>query len=290
MDLASFKAIWQPKLNEQLSHNLKATVKNAQLHEVMDYAVMNGGKRLRPLLTLAVIESFGRSPERYLTEASALELIHAYSLIHDDLPAMDDDDMRRGKPTTHVKFGQAMAILAGDALQPLAYEWINESLVLSDFQKSQLTLGLTKASGPNGMVGGQVLDMAFTGHDDATLFDAENVHRLKTGALIRYALVAGGILVDANQVTLSALDDFGSAFGFAFQINDDLDDLSQDDQEDKQAYPTLLGVQGAQDALAEQVALARDALAIVRYNSHANVELLESFLEYFKPALEKQWV
>lgn len=290
MDLASFKAIWLPKVNSQLAYDLKTTVKNPQLHEVMNYAVMNGGKRLRPLLTLAVIESFGRNPERYITEASAVELVHAYSLIHDDLPAMDDDTMRRGKPTTHVEFGQALAILAGDALQPLAYEWLNESHVLSDFQKSQLTLGLTKASGPNGMVGGQVLDMVYTGHDNATLKDAENVHRLKTGALIRYALVAGGILVDANQVTLSALDDFGSAFGFAFQINDDLDDLAQDDTEDKQAYPTLLGVQGAQDALAKQVALARQALAVVRYNSHANVTLLESFLDYFKPALEKQWV
>ena len=290
MDLASFKAIWLPKLNDQLASDLAVTIKNEKLREVMDYAVMNGGKRLRPLLTLAVIESFGRSPERYLTEASVVELIHAYSLIHDDLPAMDNDDMRRGKPTTHVTYGEDLAILAGDALQPLAYEWINESLVLSDFQKSQLTLGLTKASGANGMVGGQVLDMAFTGQDDVTLLDAENVHRLKTGAIIRYAMVAGGILVDANQVTLSALDDFGSAFGFAFQINDDLDDLSQDDEEAKQAYPTLLGVQGAQDALAEQVALARNALAVVRYNSHANVELLESFLEYFKPALEKQWV
>ncbi|AIG65842.1 polyprenyl synthetase family protein [Weissella tructae] len=290
MNLASFQSIWVPKINAQLTQDLKVSVKNPDLHEVMNYAVMNGGKRLRPLLTLAVIDSFGRNPERYLTEANVLELIHAYSLIHDDLPAMDDDDMRRGKPTTHIVYGEAMAILAADALQPLAYEWINESSVLSDFQKNQLTLGLTKASGPNGMVGGQVLDMIYTGQDEITLSAAESVHRLKTGALIRYALVAGGILVDANQVTLNALDDFGSAFGFAFQIKDDLDDLAQDDDESKQAYPTLLGVQGAQDALAEQVGLARDALAVVRYNSHANVALLESFLEYFKPALEKQWV
>jgi len=290
MNFASFNAIWLPQVNQRLAQELKRTVKNKKLHEVMDYAVMNGGKRLRPLLTLAVIESFGRNPERYLTEASALELVHAYSLIHDDLPAMDDDDMRRGNPTTHVVYGEALAILAGDALQPLAYEWLNESSHLSDFQKNQLTLGLTKASGANGMVAGQVLDMTYTGQADATLQDAENVHRLKTGALIRYALVAGGILVDANTVTLNALDDFGHAFGFAFQINDDLDDLAQDDQEDKQAYPTLLGVQGAQAALQEQVTLAREALAVIRYNSHANIELLESFLDYFKPALEKQWV
>ena len=218
---------------------------------------------------------------------AAIEMIHTYSLIHDDLPAMDNDDMRRGKPTTHRQFGEDVAILAGDALQPLAYQWLASDPLLTTPQKAELTLQLALASGANGMVAGQVMDMAATNADTITLDQAKAIHYRKTSALIAYAAIAGGIMAHASEAVKEQLWNFGMAYGLAFQIKDDLDDLGQDDDEDKQAYPTLLGVQGAVDALREQVNLANQALQKFGELTGNDITLLVSFLDYFNETLEK---
>ena len=287
MNLTEFASEVVPKIEETLATELKQSTTEKTLRDAMTYAVMAGGKRLRPLLTLAVAQSYGMGVPGLVRAASALELIHTYSLIHDDLPAMDNDDMRRGKPTTHRQFGEDVAILAGDALQPLAYQWLTSDPLLTTPQKAELTLQLALASGANGMVAGQVTDMAATNADTITLDQAKAIHYRKTSALIAYAAIAGGIMAHASEAVKEQLWNFGMAYGLAFQIKDDLDDLGQDDDEDKQAYPTLLGVQGAIDALREQVALANQALQKFGELTGNDITLLVSFLDYFNETLEK---
>lgn len=287
MNLTEFASEVVPKIEETLATELKQSTTEKTLRDAMTYAVMAGGKRLRPLLTLAVAQSYGMGVPGLVRAASALELIHTYSLIHDDLPAMDNDDMRRGKPTTHRQFGEDVAILAGDALQPLAYQWLASDLLLTTPQKAELTLQLALASGANGMVAGQVMDMAATNADTITLDQAKAIHYRKTSALIAYAAIAGGIMAHASEAVKEQLWNFGMAYGLAFQIKDDLDDLGQDDDEDKQAYPTLLGVQGAVDALREQVNLANQALQKFGELTGNDITLLVSFLDYFNETLEK---
>ncbi|MBJ7628863.1 polyprenyl synthetase family protein [Weissella confusa] len=287
MNLTEFASEVVPKIEETLATELKQSTTEKTLRDAMTYAVMAGGKRLRPLLTLAVAQSYGMGVPGLVRAASALELIHTYSLIHDDLPAMDNDDMRRGKPTTHRQFGEDVAILAGDALQPLAYQWLASAPLLTTPQKAELTLQLALASGANGMVAGQVMDMAATNADTITLDQAKAIHYRKTSALIAYAAIAGGIMAHASEAVKEQLWNFGMAYGLAFQIKDDLDDLGQDDDEDKQAYPTLLGVQGAVDALREQVDLANQALQKFGELTGNDITLLVSFLDYFNETLEK---
>lgn len=287
MNLTEFASEVVPKIEETLATELTQSTTEKTLREAMTYAVMAGGKRLRPLLTLAVAQSYGMGVPGLVRAASALELIHTYSLIHDDLPAMDNDDMRRGKPTTHCQFGEDVAILAGDALQPLAYQWLASDPLLTTPQKAELTLQLALASGANGMVAGQVMDMAATNADTITLDQAKAIHYRKTSALIAYAAIAGGIMAHASETVKEQLWKFGMAYGLAFQIKDDLDDLGQDDDDDKQAYPTLLGVQGAIDALREQVALANQALKKFGELTGNDITLLVSFLDYFNETLEK---
>lgn len=282
MTLTEFRNTWQPQINQQLAKQLKESMSLPSLARPIEYAVMNGGKRLRPLLTIAVIESFGLNPALYLQAADAVELIHAYSLIHDDLPAMDDDQLRRGQPTTHVAFGEATAILAGDALQPLAFAWLSQAPGLSEQQRLALVAALARASGGQGMVAGQVLDMTYTGQDKVSLAQAQAVHQAKTGALLVYALEAGGLIAHANQAQLRALKDYGAAFGLAFQIKDDLDDWQQDGREDKQAYPSILGRDGATKMLAEQVKQAQAALANLA-KTGVDPDRLAAFLTYFDP-------
>ena len=287
MNLTEFASEVVPKIEETLATELKQSTTEKTLRDAMTYAVMAGGKRLRPLLTLAVTQSYGMGVPGLVRAASALELIHTYSLIHDDLPAMDNDDMRRGKPTTHRQFGEDVAILAGDALQPLAYQWLASDPLLTTPQKAELTLQLALASGANGMVAGQVMDMAATNADTITLDQAKAIHYRKTSALIAYAAIAGGIMAHASEAVKEQLWNFSMAYGLAFQIKDDLDGLGQDDDEDKQAYPTLLGVQGAVDALREQVNLANQALQKFGELTGNDITLLVSFLDYFNETLEK---
>lgn len=282
MTLTEFRNIWQPQINAQLRSQLKQSIELNRVLAPIEYAVMGGGKRLRPLLTVAVIKSFGLDPKPYLQAVDAVELIHAYSLIHDDLPAMDNDQFRRGQATTHVAFDEASAILAGDALQPLAFDWLSQAKDLSEHQRLALIAALADASGGRGMVAGQVFDMAYTGQTEITLDQAQAVQRAKTGALIVYALKAGGIMSQADEAQLTALKHYGAAFGLAFQIKDDLDDWQQDGREDKQAYPNILGLDGAAKMLAKQVHQAQIALTDLT-NTGVDPDLLTAFLNYFEP-------
>jgi geranylgeranyl diphosphate synthase type II len=194
----------------------------AVIHEAMRYSLLAGGKRLRPILTIAAGELFGAAEESLLPVACALEMIHTYSLIHDDLPAMDDDDLRRGMPTCHVKYGEALAILAGDALLTQAFITLAEAGELDSRTRIRLIAEISRAAGTTGaLIGGQVLDLHYEGRP-VTGDQLEEIHRAKTGALIRAAIRAGAITGGATDEELAALTLYGEKIGLAFQIADDL--------------------------------------------------------------------
>ena len=242
-----------------------------RIYAAMRYSVVNGGKRVRPLLAYAACEALGGEAERADGAACAVELIHAYSLVHDDLPAMDDDDLRRGQPTTHIAYDEACAILAGDGLQALAFEVIgNAQLNPQDAQtRLDMLMILTRAAGSAGMVGGQAIDLESVGRkiDQAAL---ETMHRQKTGALIEASVQLGALASGrANADALEALRRYAEAVGLAFQVQDDILDVESDtvtlgktqgkDQaHDKPTYPALLGLDAAK---AYALALRDQALA-----------------------------
>lgn len=241
-----------------------------RLVDAMRYAVLGPGKRVRPLLSYASGELFGLAAERVDSIAAAVELVHAYSLIHDDLPAMDDDDMRRGRPSTHRKFGEAMAILAGDALQARAFEVLSQEAADSGAQGAGVMGWLARAAGPEGMVGGQVLDLQAEGQivDEAAL---ANIHRRKTGELIRAAIMMPGELADTTSETVRLLDVFACNIGLAFQIRDDLLEVDSDtatigksagsdERNEKSTYPSILGTEGARRRAGEVYGTALAAL------------------------------
>jgi len=289
--LAAFETTWLPRINTYLDENLRTVSDRADLTAAIRYSVLAGGKRLRPLLSLAVLTTFNQPVTAASLRASvSLELLHTYSLIHDDLPAMDNDQLRRGQPTSHVKFGEDLAILAGDALQPLAFQWIADS-GLAPKVVAKLTLGLAKAAGPTGMVAGQVADVQSTG-TTLSLPVLQQLHREKTGALIHYAVLAGAIQAGVSTPVQTALTDFGDAFGLAFQIYDDILDVTstpaqlgkathKDAGEHKNTYPGLLGLAGAKQALRTAVASAQAALDHTATLSQTDTTLLASFLTYF---------
>ncbi len=240
------------------------------LHAAMRYAVLGNGKRIRPQLVYAAGVACGSDEATLDFPAATVELVHAYSLIHDDLPAMDDDALRRGRPTVHVAFDEATAILAGDALQALAFE----VLVTADMDSNlrlDLMATLARASGTSGMCGGQALDLAATGNMQ-TLVELENIHALKTGALIRASVRMGALCAHASNVTLQRLDDFARELGLAFQIRDDILDVEstsaalgktvgKDAAQSKSTYPALLGMTGSRQLLNELGASMRQTLA-----------------------------
>ena len=226
-----------------------------RLAEAMRYSVMAGGKRLRPILALMAAEACGVDPDVALPSACALEFVHTYSLIHDDLPAMDDDDLRRGRPTCHRAFDEATAVLAGDALQALAFEVVAREVQPAE-AAGRCCLELAAAAGPLGMVGGQMADLQAEGRLDGTAERLEAIHRRKTGALLRAALRMGAISAGAGPEALEALDAYGRGVGLAFQIIDDLLDVQGDESKlgkrvgkdsglGKWTYPGLLGVDGS---------------------------------------------
>ena len=227
------------------------SVSGTELEESMDYSLSAGGKRLRPLLLLAVLESFGADVELGFPAAAALEMIHTYSLVHDDLPAMDDDELRRGNPTNHIKFNEATAILAGDALLSLAFEVITLGNLPADI-KIQLSRILAQTSGYTGMVGGQQADI--DGEDaDLSLEEIEQIHLRKTGALIKMAMLSGGIIVRKSEDILEKLALYSDEVGIAYQIRDDILDVVGTEEElgkgvatdaalGKSTYPSLLGL------------------------------------------------
>jgi farnesyl diphosphate synthase len=239
------------------------------LGDAMRYAVLDGGKRLRPLLVLAASEAVGGNKAAAQRAACATELIHAYSLVHDDLPCMDNDVLRRGKPTVHVKFGEADALLAGDALQALAFELLTpEGDEIPATTQALLCRLLARAAGSQGMAGGQAIDLASVG---IALNEAQlrEMHRLKTGALLQGSVEMGAACGTVSAAALAALRDYGAAIGLAFQVVDDILDVTADSQTlgktagkdaaaDKPTYVSLLGLDGAR-AQARQ--LLADALA-----------------------------
>lgn len=192
----------------------------ALLHKAMRYCVFPGGKRLRPVLCLAACEAVGGNPEDTLAPAAAIELLHTYTLVHDDLPCMDDDDLRRGKPTAHIAFGEANAVLAGDALQALAFEILASATVPRQYPVNQLVIELAHAAGSRGVVGGQVEDLAAGRNPEPDTLACIHLH--KTADLFRTATRMGGIAAGASDTQLEALSEYGVNLGLAFQIADDL--------------------------------------------------------------------
>ncbi|WP_447730784.1 polyprenyl synthetase family protein [Pseudoxanthomonas suwonensis] len=246
------------------------TAEPRRLHAAMRHATLGGGKRMRPLLVYAAGTALGAVEDALDAPAAAVELVHAYSLVHDDLPAMDDDDMRRGRPTVHVAFDEATAILAGDALQTLAFEALAEADALAALRAGWMQ-SLARASGARGMCGGQALDIDATG-SQLPLEALQRMHSLKTGALIRAAVRMGALGAGADEPTLQRLDRFADALGLAFQVRDDLLDIEassetlgktagKDVAQAKSTYPALLGVDGARAKLEQLSAEMQAALA-----------------------------
>lgn len=287
--LNRFVAAWTPKINHVLKTDIEPDTDQRRLFEAMSYSVNAGGKRLRPLLTLATLTIFRQTiTDSKLKAACALELMHTYSLIHDDLPAMDDDDLRRGKPTNHKVYGAGMATLAGDGLQALAFQWIVDNELAAQ-TRCQLSLALAKAAGPHGMASGQADDIQFEG-TRLRLAELQKLDRNKTGALISYAVQAGLIMAGVAEKDQQPLLDFARNFGAAFQIYDDILDVVGDEKaigkpvhqdSGKNTYPNLLGLVGAYDALKKTVDRAKAALKTADQTLQVDTSLLEDFCSYF---------
>jgi farnesyl diphosphate synthase len=273
--LAAFMAQCQERLERSLDAWLPpASTHPAALHEAMRYTVMGGGKRIRPVLVYAGGQAVGASSKSLDRPACAIELIHAYSLIHDDLPAMDDDDLRRGKPSCHRAFGEATAILAGDALQSLAFQVLSNGLVdgISESTRLRMINTLALASGSRGMAGGQAIDLSATGQQ-LNIAELEDMHIHKTGALIRAGVVLGALCGKTpEQSAIDKLDHYAKCVGLAFQIRDDILDVEgeadtlgkntgMDKIREKSTYPALIGMHAARQRASELHLEALDSLS-----------------------------
>ena len=274
----------------------------SSLPEAIRYSVLNGGKRLRPLLVYATGESLHLPTAKLNASAIALELVHCYSLIHDDLPAMDNDTLRRGKPTCHIAFGEDTAILAGDALQSLAFEVLTNDQFnpVPDSQKISLVKVLAKASGVSGMVGGQALDMAASLKPNANISQStlSKIHQKKTGALIKAAIQMPCIIAELPSSLTAELMLFADCLGLAYQIQDDILDVEGSSKQlgktpgkdvvlNKQTYPGLLGLKGAKKQLNDVYQQACDVLSNISklasnneliFDSKRLFELLDFFI------------
>ncbi len=246
------------------------------IHKAIRYALFPGGKRLRPVLCMAAAEVVGASPEEVLPAACAIEMIHTYSLIHDDLPCMDDDDFRRGRPTVHKVFGEAMAVLAGDGLLSMAFEVLtNPGLYPNPSLPRIITVAneVARASGTSGMVGGQVLDIEGEKMESPTLEYVEQIHMNKTARMIEVSLKAGAILAGAGHREVERLGQYGVKIGLAFQITDDIlgeigdekklgKPVKRDRELNKATYPAVVGIERARQRAAELVEEAKKSLDI----------------------------
>jgi geranylgeranyl diphosphate synthase type II len=252
---------WRERMEVALAARLPpSSAVPTRLHEAMRYSVLGGGKRIRPALLFATARTLGLSEDQVEAAACAIELIHVYSLVHDDLPAMDDDDLRRGRPTCHKAFDEATAILVGDALQPLAFQLLarDPKLPASPAIRLALVDMLSEVSGTFGMAGGQAIDLAVQGQK-VDIVQIEDMHARKTGAVIRASvLLAAECVPEIGSAAYAALDAFATAIGLAFQIQDDLLDVLGDvstlgkatgaDQErDKPTHPAIIGIEASQD-------------------------------------------
>lgn len=242
-----------------------------QLKESMVYSLNAGGKRIRPLLLFSSYKAYGDHTDKVLSTAVALEMIHTYSLIHDDLPAMDDDNLRRGKPTNHKVFDEATAILAGDALLTYSFELVATDEHLTENEKVKVIQKLSKSSGPSGMVAGQILDMKYE-NQAVDLKNLEKIHELKTGKLLLCAIQTGAYLANASQQDIQQLTIFAYYLGLIFQVQDDILDVigdsdkmgkpvGSDAHNQKSTYPQLLGLEGAKKQKREYEQKAKYALS-----------------------------
>lgn len=261
----------------------------SRLAESIRYSLLAPGKRVRPCLVLMACEACGGDLEQALPAASAIEMVHCYSLIHDDLPAMDDDDLRRGRPTNHIQFDESTAILAGDGLLTLAFEVLARDLHPSELAAA-CVLELAQAAGCVGMVGGQQADLEGESNPDLTLAGLEAIHRRKTGALLCAALRMGGRIGGADPQTLRSLTIYGESVGLAFQIADDLldvfgqqDKMGKSVQKDaslgKQTYPSLLGVDESRRRANQLIDRACEAVATLADRSHYLTALARYLIE-----------
>lgn len=265
---ASYVAQWAEAVEGALAELLPPEEEAPGIiHQAMRYSALGGGKRLRGVLAVTAARAAGSSEQRALPLAAALEMIHAYSLVHDDLPAMDDDDLRRGKPTNHKVFGEGIAVLAGDALLTRAFWVLGRLPTLAGISADKTLLILeevTDAAGTMGLVGGQVADLKAAGRDDVTLDELRSIHLRKTGALFRASILCGALLAGADDApkVLDALTAYADAFGLAFQIADDILDVTGDEEalgkatgrdtdQNKATYPALVGLDTAR-AMAEE--------------------------------------
>lgn len=279
--LKEFLTESQSRVENALQQWLPAiTTQPQRLHQAMRYVVLGGGKRVRPVLVYATGKALGVEPDRLNGPACAVELIHAYSLVHDDLPAMDDDDLRRGQPTCHIKFDEATAILTGDALQTLAFRVLchDKNMDIDCDTRLQMLDNLTIASGSRGMAGGQAMDLDSVG-EELSLVQLENMHIHKTGALI-LASVRMGYLAkqDADPKQVAGLDHYAKRIGLAFQVKDDILDVEgdtetlgktqgKDQANSKPTYPSLLGLEGAHNLARQLHQEALDSLSIFNHNA-----------------------
>ncbi|MBY4896465.1 polyprenyl synthetase family protein [Cupriavidus sp. AU9028] len=242
-----------------------------RLHDAMRYAVLGGGKRVRPLLVHAAGELSGATAQACDTAACAVELIHAYSLVHDDMPCMDDDDLRRGRPTVHKAYDEATALLVGDALQTQAFVVLAGNEALAPEIRARLVAELARASGSAGMAGGQAIDLYHVGRS-MSLDELETMHRMKTGALLRASIRMGALCGRIDQDALALLDRYAAAVGLAFQVVDDILDVTadtatlgktagKDAENDKPTYVSLLGLDAARELAASLRQQAHEALA-----------------------------
>lgn len=275
MSLKSLITTYQQRVDVALESWLPApSIQPNRLHEAMRYAVQSGGKRVRPLLVYLTGSTLNVNPTALDAPACAVEFIHAFSLVHDDLPAMDDDDLRRGKPTCHKAFDEASAILAGDALQSLAFYVLSHdpNLQATDKQRLEMIKTLTQASGSRGMAGGQAIDMESVGQS-LNIAELENMHIHKTGALIRASVKLGALAYPSiDNSLLEKLDHYAKYIGLAFQIQDDILDIESDTEtlgklqgsdiaHNKVTYPSLLGLRGAKQMAEELIEDAMTSIA-----------------------------
>lgn len=257
MNFDQFSKEYLPKINKHLNDYFAG--QDDDIFRIMNYSLNSTGKRLRPLLTLAVLSSAFKTIDKPQIEAAAaVEFVHAYSLVHDDLPEMDNDDRRRGQASVWKRFGVGNAVLAGDGLLTEAFKKLSD-LLLPEDMKIKLIYNLSLAAGPFNMVRGQQLDL-FSRQKIESVKDLELVHLMKTGALMTYAATAGGILADLSVDKIRQLNIFGANLGIAFQIRDDLDDIQQDKRERKESFPIMIGIDDSKKELEEHKKIAIDAL------------------------------
>jgi geranylgeranyl diphosphate synthase, type II len=287
--LAAYIADRSQAVNKRLQQYLMLTDVPAGLLDAMHYSVEAGGKRLRPILVLAVLEAFAQPYELGLPIACAVEMIHTYSLIHDDLPAMDNDDFRRGRPTNHKVYGEAMAILAGDALLTQAFETLCEAekAGVPAVDLLRISREMSVYAGPKGMVGGQAADMEGENRK-LNLDELQYIHRHKTGDLLVFSVRAGAIAAGAAPAQLDALTRYAEHIGLAFQVQDDILDVAGDEEKlgkpvgsdekrHKSTYPSLLGMERSREVLSHSVAEAQRAL---REAGLANAAVLAELATY----------